>query len=101
MELIDGKNVSRAKMLLKVDSEFLRRTLPLSQECYGEDLKQLYVESIDAMKMLSFQKQGTSLQNSTAEMKLLGLQSHDSKKLVHDENSYSASGYRSNEIDEK
>ena len=25
IELIDGKNVSRAKMLLKVDCEFLRR----------------------------------------------------------------------------
>ena len=28
LELIDGKNISRAKMLLKVDTEYLRRTLP-------------------------------------------------------------------------
>ena len=28
-ELLDGKNLSRAKMLLKVDCEFLRRTLPI------------------------------------------------------------------------
>ena len=28
IELIDGKNVSRAKTLLKVDTEYLRRTLP-------------------------------------------------------------------------
>ena len=28
LDLIDGKNISKAKMLLKVDCEFLRRVLP-------------------------------------------------------------------------
>ena len=29
IDLIDGKNISRAKIVLKVDLEYLRRTLPL------------------------------------------------------------------------
>ena len=33
LDLIDGKNISRAKMLLKVDCEFLRRVLP-SEKLY-------------------------------------------------------------------
>ena len=52
MELIDGKNVSRAKMLLKVDCEFLRRTISMTAR---DDLKHIYGESIDALKMLGYQ----------------------------------------------
>ena len=58
-KLIDGKNVSRAKMLLKVDCEFLRRSLPTSgnDDPFVEDARQLYAESVEAMKMVSFQRQ--------------------------------------------
>ena len=89
IDLIDGKNISRAKMLLKVDGEFLRRTLSMTAQHNGEiysnannDCKQIFSESVDAMKMLSFQvRQGQpanaiSHQSSiSAEMDLLGFNS--------------------------
>ena len=60
-ELLDGKSISRAKMLLKVDCEFLRRTLPMSRAMPNEsDMlgatthRQLYKESVDALKAVSF-----------------------------------------------
>lgn len=65
IDLIEGKNLSRAKILLKVDGEFLRRALPM-QAISGNnysggrnsspdpvDFKILYSESVEAMKMLS------------------------------------------------
>lgn len=59
IELIDGKNINRAKMLLKVDGEFLRRTLP-SKPSQREDFKLVYAESVEAMKMMTSKKQGHS-----------------------------------------
>ena len=60
-ELLDGKSISRAKMLLKVDCEFLRRTLPMSRampnesDSLGETThRQLYKESVEALKAISF-----------------------------------------------
>lgn len=37
VELIDGRTVSRAKTLLKVDNEFLRRTLPPNSEAIDDE----------------------------------------------------------------
>ena len=53
--LLDGKIISRAKMLLKVDTEFLRRSLSNSQET--QNFKKTYKDSIDALKLVSFSYQ--------------------------------------------
>ena len=44
-------------MLLKVDGEFLRRTLPIKPN-QRDDFKLVYAESVEAMKMLTSKKQG-------------------------------------------
>lgn len=126
IDLIDGKNISRAKMLLKVDGEFLRRTLSMTTQMKGignsnadYDCKQIFSESVDAMKMLSFQvRQGQGQPSAniishhssiSAEMDLLGFgslqqQQHQATSSFNNDNlamaGYAASGYRSNEIDE-
>ena len=41
-------------MLLKVDCEYLRRTLPLNKESHN--IKKLYQESVEALKMVSLSK---------------------------------------------
>lgn len=56
--LLDGKNISRAKMLLKVDCEFLRRSLPLKDiSGLKKSNKSMYMESVDALKLVSLAKQ--------------------------------------------
>ena len=58
-ELLDGKSISRAKMLLKVDCEFLRRTLPMQKAIPNDDEeegvthRQIYKESVDALKSVA------------------------------------------------
>jgi len=39
VEVMNGKTVSRAKTLLKVDTEYLRRTIPPQAEAIPEDCK--------------------------------------------------------------
>ena len=58
-ELLDGKSISRAKMLLKVDCEFLRRTLPMAKSIPHDEEdsltthRQLYKESVDALRSVA------------------------------------------------
>lgn len=107
IELIDGRNINRAKMLLKVDCEFLRRSLPAKNPSMKDDYKSVYGESIEAMKMLTSKSQ--LVQGRMEEMNLMELQHEDvgrhmlnpSNRLLNGaQSTYSASGYRSNEIDE-
>ena len=57
IELIDGRTMSRAKTLLKVDNEFLRRTLPIGpddmDDAFDNGPKQKYADCIEAMKMIT------------------------------------------------
>lgn len=50
---MNGKTVSRAKTLLKVDTEYLRRTIPVQVEAMPEDCKQIYSDSVTSLKMMS------------------------------------------------
>ena len=126
IDLIEGKNISRAKILLKVDGEFLRRALPMqaisghSLSGHGRssspdpvDFKILYTESVDAMKMLSQQRKGqvTGLMTHGSAFSggavddlndLMSFNEHDSKSSMAAGRSspYNPGGYKSNEIDE-
>ena len=104
-ELLDGKNLSRAKMLLKVDCEFLRRTLPLKKTIPNQEddtstcHRELYKESVDALKTIiaGGNNRGAQLQSS-------GYFNDYADYLIppsiNQSNRYNASGFRSNEIDE-
>jgi len=98
--LIDGSKMSRAKALLKVDNEYLRRTLPLGSDCALEDCRQVYAESVEAMKMLSLQqKKATNydfVQADEINENGFSVYRPQKGKLEH----FSQSGYRSNEADE-
>ena len=86
IELIDGKNINRAKMLLKVDCEFLRRSLPIKQS-NAEDFKLVYGESIEAMKMMANKKQApvSTMKNSVftraEEMNLMDLHGNEGQNM--------------------
>lgn len=103
-ELLDGKNLSRAKMLLKVDCEFLRRTLPIKKTIPSEEEdietthRQLYKESVDALKAVTMGKSsGGQLQNSAY---FDDYADHLMPTSINQSSRYNAGGYRSNEVDE-
>ena len=54
IELINGQSISRAKTLLKVDTEFLRRTLPSALNQF-EDSRQTYADCIEALRLITHQ----------------------------------------------
>ena len=73
-------------MLLKVDCEFLRRSLPIKQS-NAEDFKLVYGESIEAMKMMANKKQApvSTMKNSVftraEEMNLMDLHGNEGQNM--------------------
>jgi hypothetical protein len=78
-------------MLLKVNTEYLRRTLPVS--------KKTYQESVEALKVLSIPQ--TKSETSADRPKQQAMAGKLIQNSTATPEKYNQVGYRSNELDEK